>query len=98
MQGLNSKWVLPVAFYFVSKTCPSTILAVLLKDVITALTNMGLLVVASISDRGAISDLKKLSGDSVFYCVNDLKIVHIWDTPHIFKNVRNNLLTSDNRV
>lgn len=41
-QGLNTQWVLPVAFFFVSKTCLRTILSFILKEVISSLFNLGL--------------------------------------------------------
>lgn len=99
-QGLKSKWVLPVAYFLVSKTCPSTMLKNLIKDVINALVSAGLTVVGTISDqgsnnRGAITELRRESGDDIMYTVGENRLLHIWDTPHILKNVRNNLLTSD---
>ena len=99
-QGLETKWVMPVAYFLVSKTCPSSMLKLLIQDVVSKLISIGLTVVGSVSDqgsnnRGAIGELRKESGDSIFYNVGQTRLVHIWDMPHILKNVRNNLLSSD---
>ncbi|XP_034232210.1 uncharacterized protein LOC117640087 [Thrips palmi] len=100
VQGINSKWTFPIAYFLVSKTCPSTMLKLLLTDVVKALFSIGLNVLGSISDQGptnvgAINQLKEESGDSIFYTIDDHKLVHLWDMPHILKNVRNNLLSSN---
>lgn len=100
VQGLNTQWILPIAFHFVSKTCPTAMLKTCLKSVIKTLADNGLQVVASVSDQGptnqsTIKELKAESGDSVFYCVAGARIVHIWDVPHLMKNIRNNLLSSN---
>ncbi|KAK3930924.1 Transposable element P transposase [Frankliniella fusca] len=100
VQGLNAHWVLPIAFYLVSKTCPSTILKKCIKSVIRSLRDVGLTVVASVSDQGptnrsTIRELKEECGDSVFYCVDQSRVYHVWDVPHLMKSVRNNLLTSN---
>ncbi|KAK3907334.1 Transposable element P transposase [Frankliniella fusca] len=100
VQGLNAHWVLPIAFYLVSKTCPSTILKKCIKSVIRSLRDIGLTVVASVSDQGptnrsTIRELKEECGDSVFYCVDQSRVYHVWDVPHLMKSVRNNLLTSN---
>lgn len=100
-EGLNSKWTLPVAYFFVSKTCPSQMLKLLIKDVVKALFGIGFNVLGTVSDqgptnRGAISELRQESGgDDILYSVDDHRLVHVWDMPHILKNVRNNLLTSN---
>lgn len=100
VQGLQSKWTQPIAFYFVNKCCPSSILKLLICDVVRALFSVGLYVHATVSDqgsnnRGAIGDLKEESGDSVMYFIDNHRLVHVWDIPHVFKNIRNNLITSD---
>ncbi|KAK3925978.1 DNA transposase [Frankliniella fusca] len=89
-QGLYEKWTFPVAYCFVSKTCPSTMLKLLIRDVVKSLFAIGLNVFGTVSDQGAtnqgaISELKQESGDSVSYCVNDHKLVHVWDMPPLFK-------------
>ncbi|XP_052124931.1 uncharacterized protein LOC113208734 isoform X2 [Frankliniella occidentalis] len=100
VQGLHVKWTQPVAYYFVSKTCPSTMLKILIEDVVKALTSIGLTVKATVSDQGptnrsAIAELRQKNGDGLLYSIDGQRLVHIWDMPHILKNIRNNLITSD---
>ncbi|KAK3924066.1 DNA transposase [Frankliniella fusca] len=40
VQAIHNKWTQPVAFYFLSKTCPSTMLKLLIQDVVRALTSL----------------------------------------------------------
>ncbi|KAJ1529971.1 hypothetical protein ONE63_006699 [Megalurothrips usitatus] len=99
-QGLHSKWTFPVAYFFVSQTCPAPMLKLLISDVIKSLCSIGLNVCGTISDqgpnnRGAISELRREGGDDILYFVNGKSYVHVWDMPHILKNVRNNLMSSD---
>ena len=103
VRGINADWKMPVAFFPVNSTCPSEVLAQILPDVIGELQKMGLEVEASVSDQGptnqkAISILRSQcpeGKEDPVYKVNDKTIVHLWDIPHNFKGLRNNLLTSD---
>ena len=100
VQGLKRKSTMPVALYFVHKTCHYQMLKALIQQVLGSLFDLGLTVLATISDQGptnrdAINLLKNSSVDDVCYAVLGQRLVHIFDTPHILKNVRNNLITSD---
>lgn len=95
VQGITQKWTQPVAFYFVHKTCPSNMLKLLIGDVVRAVFSTGLNVLATISDqgptnRGAISELKTSSRlqDDIIYSIDDHKLVHIYDVPHIHKALK----------
>lgn len=100
IQGLAKKWTQPVAFFYVHKTCPSSMLRLLITDVVRAVRETGLNVLATVSDqgptnRGAVAELKASTDDDIFYTIDGKRMVHIYDVPHIFKNIRNNLLASD---
>lgn len=102
VRGLSRDFKIPLGFFFVQNTCPSQVLAPLLVDCVIVVDSTGLNVVASVSDqgptnRGAISILRKSCEEGEYECVYDVngkKIVHIFDVPHILKNIRNNLLVS----
>ncbi|KAJ1531407.1 hypothetical protein ONE63_000088 [Megalurothrips usitatus] len=99
-QGITKKWTQPVAYYFVHGTCPSHMLKILICDVVRALHDAGYNVLATASDQGptnqkAVAELKSSTKDEIFYEIDGRRMVHIWDIPHILKNVRNNLLSSD---
>ncbi|KAK3918525.1 LOW QUALITY PROTEIN: Ubiquitin carboxyl-terminal hydrolase 36 [Frankliniella fusca] len=95
VQGINRKFKQPVAFYF-----SPLILKDLLVNVVQALQNIGLHVIASVSDqgstnRGAINELRKTCEEVSYESIGWEKICHIYDIPHIFKNIRNNLMKCD---
>lgn len=63
VRGLSSEWKLPIAFYFVNGTCPSTMLTQLIPERVRELKKIGITVVASVCDQGptnrkAIQDLR----------------------------------------
>ncbi|KAK3907247.1 Transposable element P transposase [Frankliniella fusca] len=103
VQSVTEDLKFPVGYYPVSNTCPSDTLAILIPSVIRDLKNIGLTVLASISDqgptnRGAITTLRGMCSQGTndcVYMVDGAIVVHLWDTPHLLKSVRNNLLTSD---
>lgn len=106
VRGIARDWKMPIAFFPVNGTCPSDTLAVLLPKVILKLQEIGLNVLYTVSDqgptnRGAISSLRgqTIEGeyDPVYY-VGGSKIIHLYDSPHLIKSVRNNLITSDLQI
>ncbi|XP_026291260.1 uncharacterized protein LOC113215815 isoform X1 [Frankliniella occidentalis] len=102
VQSINRKFKQPV-YYLSRGTCPTPILKDLLVNVIRALQNIGLVVIASVSDqgstnRGAINILRRSCQEGLYesvYEVDGNKICHIYDIPHIFKNIRNNFMKCD---
>ncbi|KAJ1522473.1 hypothetical protein ONE63_001663 [Megalurothrips usitatus] len=75
----------------------------LLTYVITTLKSKNIETVCSISDQGptnqgAISILRSQCEEGKHDPVSKvagLRVIHLWDFPHLLKNIRNNLLTSD---
>ena len=55
VQGLKRKWTMPVALYFVHKTCHYQMLKALIQQVLGSLFDLGLTVLATISDQGPIN-------------------------------------------
>ncbi|XP_034246904.1 uncharacterized protein LOC117648507 [Thrips palmi] len=102
-QGLHKKWKLPVAYYLVKGQTPTNVLARLVKDVVAALMKIGLKVLATVSDMGsnnraAVNKLRSNCEEGEYepaYKVDGQLIVHVWDVPHIAKNVRNNFMRSN---
>ncbi|KAE8740765.1 hypothetical protein FOCC_FOCC013710 [Frankliniella occidentalis] len=106
VRAIARDWKVPIAFYPDNGTCPSDTLAVLRPKVILKLHEIGLNVLYTVSDqgptnRGAISSLQgqniKGEYDTVYY-VGGSKIIHLYDSPHLIKSVRNNLITSDLQI
>lgn len=103
VRGLQGNWMQPLSLYFTKGSCPKHMLAKLMNTNIRALQDAGFNVVALVSDqwpnnRGALKVLRQSCEEGQYenvYKVEGSKISHIWDMPHILKNVRNNFITSD---
>lgn len=105
VRGVGRHWKLPIGYFYSRNTTPSNVLAQLLVDAIKMLQSIGLNVVASVSDqgstnRGAVNILRYECEEGEYesvYSVDGKIIVHLWDTPHLLKNVRNNFLAANVR-
>lgn len=66
IRGAVEKWQQPIAFYFCKGATAGVHLKVILKEVITAVSNAGLLPIALVSDQGTAfqSALKSLQEDT----------------------------------
>lgn len=97
MRGLFANWKIPIAYFFACNSTPSTILKQLINYVINELQKIGFIPKAIVCDQGSTnrSALKSLgvTKESPFFISNDQTIFSIYDVPHLFKSLRNNLLT-----
>lgn len=103
LTGLASKWKQPIAYTFSKGPTKSIALANMLERIIKRCQEASFKVVASISDQGsnnqaAINLLMKRTAPEnqspylKYYFVNDKRINHLYDPPHLIKGIRNNLL------
>lgn len=110
VKSLKGKYKQPVSFTFCQGTTKT--LKNLLKEVLKAVESTGLKVIATVCDQATtnvnvinslISDTKrKYSAEgkeykSLAFEIDSSKIFPIFDTPHLLKGLRNNLLTKDLR-
>lgn len=99
IRGIYSSWKLPISYFLSSTSMKATILSELILEQINLLISCKLHVTAIICDQGPNnrSALTKLGFTKENPCiqVNGTKIFAVYDVPHLIKNVRNNLLTSD---
>lgn len=106
-RGLRKKWKQPIAYFFSEHGMSSPDLARNLKDIIRALHNIGLKVVATICDQHSTNSkaIKMLKDDTerAFqlagienrlegFSIDGEEIVPLYDVPHLLKGIRNNLL------
>ena len=96
VRGLFSKWKQPVAYYLSNSTVSKNALAEILKSVITAITNVGLIPKVLVCDQGSNNRacLAGVLGVTVDQPVLKMLGCHLYcfyDVPHLLKNVRNNL-------
>lgn len=94
-RGINSNWKQPVAYFFVSDSCPVSDLREMLHTIVNNLSYSGLKVRAFITDQG--SNFYKLQKDlgvtieTPYFFVDEQQIFYMFDTPHLLKSTRNNL-------
>jgi len=99
VQGLYTNWKQPFAFFFTKGTVSASDLKrILTEEVIPALQEIGLIVKATVCDRGAtnVKAIKQLIAgspeDDPYFIVNGEKIYALFDNPHLLKVTRNHLL------
>ena len=99
IHGLRKIYKQPVAYYFVKDTVKTSDLKILIKEVVTALRDIGCNVLATVCDQGptnraAINQLSNGNGEPYFY-LNNQKIITLFDVPHLLKSTRNAFLNYD---
>lgn len=101
-RSIAGNWKVPVCFCFVETACSSTILKNLLFDIIIKLKNKGVKVHALVTDMGSnfmlLSRELGISTENSIFLVEDEKIFYIFDTPHLIKATRNNLLKHNFKI
>jgi len=85
--------------FFTGTSVKNNILSELIVEIVQRLLNCGFFIKAVICDQGAnnVSALKllKVTKDKPFFEVDGRKVYSIFDTPHLFKNVRNHFIKSN---
>ncbi|KAJ8914547.1 hypothetical protein NQ315_010011 [Exocentrus adspersus] len=98
VQGIYSRWKQPVCFTFSDGPIKTMFLKKMIKTVITKCQEIGLNVIATtlllyvIKDTDEIFKRKGKENKLFGFLVNDQEIVALYDVPHLFKGLRNNLL------
>lgn len=105
VRGIRKKFKQPVAYMLCETGMKTNSLAVTIKEIVRAVRSTGLEVVATVCDQAAanvaaINYLKnetkiQLRGNEerIFgFLVDDVEVVPLFDTPHLLKGIRNNLL------
>ncbi|KAJ8935141.1 hypothetical protein NQ314_012959, partial [Rhamnusium bicolor] len=110
IKGICRQWKQPFSFTFSSGPAKSPEIKDMIKKVITSCQSIGLNVVATICDQGssnqaAINALLKETNENCLrdgienkyfgFLVNGAEIIPIYDVPHLFKGMRNNLLNKN---
>ena len=98
-RGVVHNWKQPLAYFLVNEACSSVKVKEKLIEIIDLVENIGLHVEAVVSDIG--SNFQKfvremgITPENPWFLHNGRKIVYLFDTPHIIKAVRNNLIKYD---
>lgn len=95
-RGIKNNWKQPLAYTFSQSGCSSHQLKEMLDAVVGELTEVGLHVVALISDMGSnfvqLANMLDVTADNPEIELGNQKLVYYFDPPHLLKAVRNNIL------
>lgn len=109
IKGIQQNFKQPIAYYF-TNCLKKTELKKLIKTVIRHAQDAGLIIVDTVCDQSTVnvSAINELVDDTKraylrtgrewrydSFSVNGRKIIPLFDTPHLIKGIRNNLLTKD---
>ena len=100
VRGISTKWKQPVGHFFVGHSVNSAVLKDMIVQLIDKLESYGFIVCALVCDqeashRSCLSSLGVTVDSPHFTSANGNVIRVMHDTPHLLKNVRNNLLRYD---
>ena len=99
VKGISAKWKQPIGYFLSHNTTSADKLKSLVVSAIEKLSSIGLSVRVVICDQGATNQqMFKFFGVSAskpFADVGGSKVVFMFDSPHLLKNVRNNLVKHD---
>ncbi|XP_077282118.1 uncharacterized protein LOC143908359 isoform X1 [Temnothorax americanus] len=94
IRGICNNWKQPLAYFFLHSSFSARKLTTIIPQAITKLQNAGFIVVAFVSDMGGNFKLTAkylgVTENNPFFFVNNERISHLFDSPHIIKAVRNN--------
>ena len=95
-RGIKDNWKQPIGYLLVNESCPSEKLQAKLYEMIDTLTAVGLHVVTIISDLGSnfqkLLTHLKVTPQQPWFIYKGMRIVYLFDTPHLIKAIRNNLI------
>lgn len=97
-RGIAFNWKQPLAYFFLKSTTSVVDLKDILFEGVRMLNAVGLNVRAVVSDQGSnfytlVKSVLKISPEHPYFMVDELKIVYIFDVPHLLKSTRNNFFS-----
>lgn len=100
LQGIYCKWKQPLAYALLATAKHYEALDIMMNEIITKLSAIGIKLKAIVSDQGSNFDkfakeVKKITVEKPYFIYDDIKIFYIFDVPHLIKCIRNNLIQSD---
>lgn len=102
VRGLYTNWKFPLCYFLTSNGVKGNDLDTLLQHSVKEILNIGLLPTALICDQGSQNrKLFSLLGGTETNPTTEIhgkKLYLIYDIPHIFKSIRNNLLNGDIQI
>lgn len=99
IRGLHCNWKIAIGYFLTSSGIKASPLTTLIKEAINNLFDINLRPKAIVCDQGtsnqsAVAELGCTIAQPYFF-VGDKKVYCLYDVPHLFKSIRNNLLNGD---
>lgn len=99
IRGLYSLWKMSFAYYFTSENLKGKTLKIILEDAIQKIIEIGFIPKVVVCDQAPTNrklyNLWNITPTNNQITIGNMKIFCMHDVPHLFKSVRNNLLTGD---
>ncbi|EZA56566.1 THAP domain-containing protein, partial [Ooceraea biroi] len=96
IRGIYKNWKQPISYLLPRTSCTAAILKSTLLQCIKKLKEIGLIVCIVVCDMGsnkvALCNLLRITPENPFFFVDDQKVFFAYDTCHLLKATRNNLL------
>lgn len=97
MRGLYKNWKFPISYYFCNNSLEKTILKELITYNLKSIAEIGFIPKVIVCDQGSNNRgafrLLGVTENNPFFLLNGSKIVALFDVPHLFKSIRNNLIS-----
>lgn len=98
-RGIAENWKQPLGYIFVHTVCPPFRLKQLLSQTVQGLLEIGFKPQAVVSDQGAnfraLARILSVTKSDPTFKLHDTELVYIFDSPHLIKSIRNNLMKYD---
>ncbi|XP_060533864.1 uncharacterized protein LOC132706519 isoform X2 [Cylas formicarius] len=102
VRGLASNWTQPIAYFFYHSNTPPEEMKNILFESVERLTSIGFNVLGVVSDQGSnfrkLVNILKVTTKNNFFFVNDVRLVYLFDVPHLLKSTRNKLFSYNFRT
>ncbi|KAL4103435.1 hypothetical protein QTP88_018812 [Uroleucon formosanum] len=102
VRGLYNNWKFPLSYYFTGSGIKGDNLAIIVKESVQKLFDLGLTPVAIVCDQGTQNRrMFSLLGGTIkkpFTEICDRKLFLVYDMPHLIKSLRNNLLNGNIQI
>lgn len=110
LKGVFRQWKQPVCYTFSSGPSKGVVLKRLIKEIIRKAHEVGIKVIATVCDQGSTNQsainlllketdefhkTRNIENRLFGFLVDSQEIVPLYDTPHLFKGLRNNLLNKE---
>ncbi|KRT79538.1 hypothetical protein AMK59_7662 [Oryctes borbonicus] len=99
LQGIYSDWKLPIAYFVSSSGIKTYLLSKIITETVKRVLETGLKLVSIVSDQGhnnfPATRRLGVTTETPYFEINSQRIYAIFDTPNLFKSIKNNFIGAD---